>query len=190
MSTESTMDLFKSNYTSLNLDQVQCFDTRKSVSYAYILPKFKDITTMRPIVSYYHHPLKKSLNLASRALACVLKNANLDEFVLWKTQDLNREIKKLNLNLQIQHGTDTQIIPLCADIKNMYTELPHEDILKAVKLILNKCRKRPRREHVTIEKRKQGDVYIGESAVTRTTHVCFRFKEIEDICKFDLENIF
>ena len=98
---------------------------------------------MRPIVSYYHHPLKKSLNLASRALACVLKNANLDEFVLWKTQDLNREIKKLNSNLRIQHGTDTQIIPLCADIKNMYTELPHEDILKAVKFILSKCRKKP-----------------------------------------------
>ena len=47
-----------------------------------------------------------------------------------------------------------------------------------------------RREHVTIEKIKQGDVNIGKSAVTRTTHVCFSFKEIEDICKFDLENIF
>ena len=93
MSTESTMDLFKSNYISLNLDRVQCFDTRKSVPYAYIIPKFKNITTMRPIVSYYHHPLKNCLNLASRALACVLKIAKLDEFVLWKTQDLNKEIK-------------------------------------------------------------------------------------------------
>ena len=111
------MDLFKSHYTSLNLEKIQTFSTNKSVPYAYILPKFKDIERMRPIVSYYNHPLKKSLNLASRALACILKHAELDEFVLWKTQDLRNEIDKINIKLRSTHGRNTKIIPFCADIK-------------------------------------------------------------------------
>ena len=190
MSCETVMDIFKSNFTSLNLDRVHTFSTKKSVPYAYVLPKFKDIERMRPIVSYYNHPLKKSLNLASRALACVLKNADLDDFILWKTQDLNNEIRKINLKLRGQHGNNTKILPFCADIKNMYTELPHEDILKAVRFILEKCKSKTRRSNVTIEKCKQGDAIMGKSVITRTTHICFSFKEIEDICKFDLENIY
>ena len=119
-----------------------------------------------------------------------MKNADLEEFVLWKTQDLNIEIKKINEKLINQYGSHTEIIPFCADIKNMYTELPHEDILKAVRFILNRCQEKTRRKHVTIEKSKQGDAFIGKSAITKTTHACFSFDEIENICKFDLDNIF
>lgn len=71
----------------------------------------------------------------------------------------------------------------------MYTELPHEDILKASQFILKRCKQKTRRSHVTIEKRKQGDTNIGKSVITKSTHVCFSFNEIENICKFDLQNI-
>ena len=48
--------------------------------------------------------------------------------------------RKISCAAEIHH---TRIIPFCADIKNMYTELPYEDILKAIQFILKDVNKKP-----------------------------------------------
>lgn len=50
------------------------------LDYAYLLPKNKDLTRDRPIVSYTHHPLKRLFNIAARALAFIVKRARIKHF--------------------------------------------------------------------------------------------------------------
>lgn len=109
---------------------------------------------MRPIVSYYNHPLKSSLNITSRALAYILKKAELDDFNLWKTQDLNKSIYHKNTKSGSKHGKDTKIIPFYVDIKNMYNELLHDDILKTVSFVLGTC-KRNLEDHMVLLKKER-----------------------------------
>ena len=89
------------------------------------------------------------------------------------------------------YGNNTQFSVLCADIKNMYTELPHDEILKSIKFMLDRAKMKTRRKFVTIERRKKGDINLGKtSAVTSSTHTVLSFDEIYNICKFDIENIY
>ena len=60
-------------HTDNNLHRIQTFDISKQIPYSYILFKNKDDNRCRPLVSYYNHPLKRTLNMTSRALAYVLK---------------------------------------------------------------------------------------------------------------------
>ena len=123
---------------------------------------------MRPIVSYYNHPLKQSFNFASRGLGFLVKNADLDDFTLWKTHDLCSKIKECNTDLKNIFGGNTKIISYCADIKNMYTELPHKIILEAIQFVLDRCCKKTRRNNITLEKRKRGEIHLGENAAITT----------------------
>ena len=160
---------------------------KRSIPYAYTLLKFKDISRTRPIVSYFKHPLKETYNFASRALAHVIKMAQTNNFTLWKCQDMKQRIQKAQQDLTSQFNNTTKIMPLCADIKNMYTELPHEEILKSIKFMLRRCQQKTRRKHVTLERKKRGEIHLGKTnAVTSTTHVTLSFDKIYDICKYDI----
>ena len=84
--------------------------------------------------------------MASRALAYVIKNSNTENFTLWKTGDMKTTFHNYQEKLQNKFGKNTGILAYMADIKNMYTELPHEEILKAIKFMLDRCKKKKHHE--------------------------------------------
>ena len=117
--------------------------------------------------------------------------AQTNNFTLWKCQHMKQKIQKAQQDLTSQFNNTTKIMPLCADIKNMYTELPHEEILKSIKFMLRRCQQKTRRKHVTLERKKRGEIHLGKTnAVTSTTHVTLSFDKIFDICKYDIENTY
>ena len=56
--------------------------------------------------------------------------------------------------------------------------------------MLDRCEKTSRRKHVTLEKTPRGDIHLGKSGADISTHATLSFKQIYDICKFDLENVY
>ena len=75
--------------------------------YAYVMPKDKDIQRIRPIVSYFKHPLKRLLNMAARAVLLVLKRADVSSFTLWKTGDFTATLSDITERLRV-FGRDTR----------------------------------------------------------------------------------
>ena len=178
LTTTEVMGKFEDFHKKNNLNKIKVFHGKtRSIPYSYCLPKSKDITRIRPIVSYYKHPLKESYNYASRALTQIIKQTETRHFTLWKTQDLKPKIKLIQSELGKLYGDNTKFKTMCADIKNMYTELPHDEILKSIKFMLNKAKKTTRRKFITIEKRKRGEIHLGKtSAVTSDTHTALFFR--------------
>ena len=62
--------------------------------------------------------------------------------------------------MQQVYGKNTNFSILCGDIKNMYTELPHDEIIKAVEFMINRTKAKTRRKHVTIERKKRGEINL------------------------------
>ena len=186
------MDKFQKFHSKHKLQHIKKFHGKlRSIPYSYCLLKDKDITRIRPIVSYYNHPLKECYNYASRALAKIIKHSETNHFTLWKTQDMKSCIKQIQKDLQQVYGKNTNFSILCGDIKNMYTELPHDEIIKAVEFMINRTKAKTRRKHVTIERKKRGEINLGKtSAVTSESHTVLSFEKILEICKFDIKNTY
>ena len=133
---KQTFDKFKhfaeKNQYDRNIRSSQYHD----IPYCYTLPKAKDFNRFRPIVSYYNHPLKDLYNYTSRALMFILKKSPIQSFTLWKTTDLVPKINKASRKLQQTYGSNTNLICYCADIKNMYTSLPHNAIITSIQFMI------------------------------------------------------
>ena len=60
----------------------------------------------------------------------------------------------------------TCLLKYCADIKEMHTNYPHEDIIRAIEFVVHRCAavsKRGRRNSVCIERRPHGSISFGRS---------------------------
>ena len=118
LTTTEVMGKFEDFHKKNNLNKIKVFHGKtRSIPYSYCLPKSKDITRIRPIVSYYKHPLKESYNYASRALTQIIKQTETRHFTLWKTQDLKPKIKLIQSELGKLYGDKTKFRTTCADIK-------------------------------------------------------------------------
>ena len=81
---------------------------------------------------------------------------------------MKQRIQKAQQDLTSQFNNTTKIMPLCADIKNMYTELPHKEILKSIKFMLRRSNKnkkearhtrKEKERRNTFRKNKRGYIY-------------------------------
>jgi hypothetical protein len=156
-----------------------------SLPYAYVMPKNKDLEKIRPIVSYSVHPLRPMLRRASRALRYMLKEIphthfNLDRTDTFINDTLN--IYKLFKNEGFEH-----VMAVAGDIKQMYTELPHDFILEAVDWLCDTFFKQTRRQHVSAPRFARTGAHGGRDT-NDATMVTFSLKELREIIEFDLKN--
>jgi hypothetical protein len=162
------------------------FKTDSSLPYGYSMPKNKDINKNRPIVSYAVHPMKKMLNRAGRALQTILASIDPSQhFTLWKTLDFTTEIK-LDVDAILDSYPD--VVAYAGDIKNMFTELPHDEIIKAVTWAIEQMSSR--RKHVSVSKTGRGGARIGIPYCEDDSQVRMSFEDLMAIVKFDLDNCY
>jgi hypothetical protein len=100
----------------------------------YVLPKDKDITRMRPVVPYNNHPLKKSSNIISRALMFILIQFCPQSYTLFKTEDFKPILHQVNKVLE--NNPDLILVAKSGDVKQMFVDLPHDNIINALDWIL------------------------------------------------------
>jgi hypothetical protein len=149
-------------------------------TYAFGQPKHKDHSLFRPIVSYACHPFKLLLNFCSRALLFMLTLACASHWSLLNETLLPSSLASSFGNIRSLYDENTSFLFFSADVKNMFTCLPHSDIIEAVQWLL------ARFQSIT-----------SKSGVWMTAHTASLHKDdpsaiflsldfILSICKFDI----
>ncbi len=160
-----------------------------SLPYVYLLPKQKDLDRWRPIMSYCHHPMRKVMNVAARALAFCLSRAPqcYRHFSLHRTMDVCREINRAYSALKT--GDQTVVYAFVGDVKNMFTELPHDDIRAACEFFIDITSRETRRDRVAVKRSGTKGVHLGRSYSSATVAE-ISWNTLREIIDFDLNNVF
>jgi hypothetical protein len=137
---EALLEL-KKQYFDADWDAICAWDNKGTLPSSYITPKAKaPLSKFRPLVSFLHHPMKKLLKIQARALLFLLDNIKLKGFSLIRIPDLKSRIIDLQSGiddfLSSSATNNPKIRTFLADVKNMYTELPHDVIIKAVNWLI------------------------------------------------------
>ena len=151
--------------------------------------KNKDINKSRPIVSYACHPLQKMFNFTGRSfMFLLLNNEELQHFTLPRTQDF---ISKYLIPFKDKYSTldkPYEILSLSYDVKNMYTELPHDMIIQSLHWVLDSSSKTRfgRHKRVNLLKTGRNGVRFQRSGGTFS----LSFNQLLEFASFDLNNVF
>ncbi len=142
-------------YYSIDGERYGPFNKTGTLGYGYVLPKHKDSTRTRPIVSMRQHPLKNVYKLVGRCLQFLLTSLDttiVPHYILYKTLDLKTRLNNYLQSLQSSFPPNTNINFLCitSDIKNMFTSLPHTSILNSILWLI----------HTSIETHNRSSQYI------------------------------
>ena len=130
-----------------NWQNIHPFATALNFPYAYLLPKWKDVSMLvqdfrcRPIVSCYRHPCEKLFHCVGKAVLLCLRNANFTHFSLWRTQDTKDWISSLAVPSQLPYGQDTRFLFGVGDISNMYDKLAHAYIIDCLQWLFESAYK-------------------------------------------------
>jgi hypothetical protein len=149
----------------------------------YAVPKEKDIEKMRPIVSYAKHPWKIALNTTAQIIVFLLRRMGLDETVIWRMMDVKKIVGELN-----EWSGETRM--MVGDIKNMYTELPHKEIIEVIEWLVDRVKGKVRgSKWLRVEKRGRGGGGFGRGEVKKGW-VELKMRDIVRVVMFDLNNCY
>ena len=196
LSTTEYRQLMKQHHTEHDWDRIAPFPSKSNthIPYAYAFQKFKDANKDRPIMSYFKHCCKKIYRLGSRGLSYILKHSKLESFTLWNVQDLSEATFKIYDEIGDTFGPSTRNRPYCADVKEMYTRLPHAELKNSIEFAITHCAentKRGRRRCLTFERLKNGTINFGRSDPhLKSQLVTLTFDEIRTICFIDIETAY
>lgn len=186
---ESLVKLYIETFYHKQWKGIAPLRAKGTIPYAYVVPKFKDLNRNRPLISYFNHPLKNVFQVTQRALMFLTKQWPARKFTLSKTGDFVTRIHDVETQLSTVFGEDTRMIPVLADIKEMFTNLSHASIMEAVKAVIEHATRQTRSQYVKVPKSKLDDVAFGKSANRHTAYeICF--KQILEVVRFDLDYAF
>jgi hypothetical protein len=182
------MYFFRHSYKANNWNLIARYNTKGEPPYPYFVRKAKDITKIRPIVSFFNHPLKKVLQKsASGFLACLKalpQQYNIGN--IFNTRDMiPAMIQKFNL-LKDTFQDQTEIIVYAGDIKEMYTHLPQHIIIQAIHWILNIIKQHTRRNEVSVHSSSSKQTRIGKSYSYDNSFTAITFNQLFNICLFEI----
>ncbi|GBG71668.1 hypothetical protein CBR_g9083 [Chara braunii] len=132
------LEEMKSDLTNQGLKQCVKIDMKGTFGCAYVQPKHKDLDRYRPICPSYCEPTVKFSRCEAKALNHLLFALPASwHFNLQDVSGLVPRIKKLNQKLLHVPGANLHISTMSYDIKDMFSKLPHEDIMQAAHWIIN-----------------------------------------------------
>jgi hypothetical protein len=172
-------------YYSIDGERYGRFNTRNKFPYGYVLPKHKDPTRTRPIVSMKYHPLKNIYKIIGRCLQFLLKSLDTNivpHYVLFKTFDLKIHLNQYLTSLQSTFPPNTNIDFLCvtSDIKNMFTSLRHESIINAILWLI----------HTSIETHHRSSQYIVlDEYDQQIIHFYPTYSELNNLIMIDITTL-
>ncbi|GBG86226.1 hypothetical protein CBR_g41131 [Chara braunii] len=105
---------------------------------AYVLPKHKDLCRFRPICPTYSEPTIKAGRNMSRALNHMLFTLLRDwHFNLRYVSTVASRIDVFNRRLERWMKRGCELVSRSYDIKDMFSRLPHEEIVKSVEWLVD-----------------------------------------------------
>ena len=155
------------------------------VPFAHILPKSKDTTRYRPIVSYAKHPLKKVMSVCQRAIMYIISTLPQQHFNLPRTQDFLNKMTAFSQQMKFLHGESVLLLPFSLDIKEMFTGLPHLVIRTAVRWLLDHAKTCTRSVFIRVPKDKKMSCAWGKSSNLAEV-LEISFQQVFEVVNFDL----
>jgi hypothetical protein len=132
------------------------FYTGGSLPYAYVNRKNKDTNRCRSIVAFSNAPHLVQLRYCARSFYFIIKQIRVNTFTLWTAHDFRDPILLLIDKLRNSpwaNGYDISLVGVASDVKDMYSNLEHRDIMSAVAWALSVFRKQFRRDRVNVARR-------------------------------------
>jgi hypothetical protein len=159
---------------------------------ACLLPKNKDITRFRPLVSYAKFHTRTIGKLISRALTVLIRILKSK----WKTMELDKTkdfIATLNRTMATSKWKEVlagDITMVKWDIKNQFTNLPKKKVLVALEMALHQLHIITKKKHFAIRRRatekKSDRVGTGSPRIWHT----ISFDTVLNYAKMELETPF
>ena len=168
------------------------WNSKGTLCSSYALPKHKGpATKSRPVVPAHKHPARRFLQAVSLVFMRLIAQhtAYPDHFNITATKDVVPAFAAINKRLRPLPG-DTGMLTF--DVKNMYTELPHDAIRSASAHFLQWSRSLSRRRSpsewlVDVRRRR---VYASRHQYDASRCVRIRLSDLLDAVAFELDNIF
>lgn len=153
---------------------------------AYIIPKNKNLNKYRPIISYSNHSLKKLLKIASRGLFHILKNIkSIKHFNITKSTEFMEFIKDIKLK------SSKQYMLIKGDIKEMFSNIPHEELKKTINWFINIYKQEHNSEIISIKVNGKIETYTGYyDGKKKRLFKEITLDQIKNIAFFDIDNAF
>ena len=132
------------------------------------------------------------LNYCGRSLMfLLLSNSNLSHFTLPRTHDFlkyHTNILQKKISDLKSDNSDYELLSLSYDVKNMYTELPHDKIMNSIRWRIEqtKLTKLGRHNRIHIQKTGRNVVTFQRSGGS----FAITFAQLLVFAQFDLENVF
>ncbi|GBG63988.1 hypothetical protein CBR_g40232 [Chara braunii] len=126
----------KEKFDESRLGDMARWDREGELQHAYILAKEKDKRKRRPIVPSFASPFRSASGLLSTVLNTLIRNVSVPHFNLHAMCDLKDEISKINQYGRTTGTADLSFVARTYDIKEMFTQLPHCEIIKAVQWVV------------------------------------------------------
>ena len=167
--------------------------------------KNKDIKKHRPITPYFAHPNSKLLKIVHAALSFMMTKLRSSDrtffsFDIGKPSNLTPLVARINkdaLSCVTKGRPRANIDLFMGDIKQMYTELSHDELKTAVDWIILrfstrygrtmslKVRKHLRKDPTE----KQMNVVLGSSCVSNKRYYKISMLQLRALIHFDIDNV-
>lgn len=159
---------------------------KETLHIAYIIPKNKNLNKYRPIISYSNHSLKKLFKIASRGLFHILKNIkSIKHFNITKSTEFMEFIKDIKLK------SSKQYMLIKGDIKEMFSNIPHEELKKTINWFINIYKQEHNSEIISIKVNGKIETYTGYyDGKKKRLFKEITLDQIKNIAFFDIDNAF
>ncbi|GBG73081.1 hypothetical protein CBR_g12797 [Chara braunii] len=168
------------------IEQFAKLDMKGSFGEAYVHPKHKDLDRFRPICPSYADPATKTASCVAKALNHVLFNIPEKwHFNMCSVNEVPRQIERFNNANICKEEEDLLMEAMSYDIKDMFSKLPHADIMESVNWIIDMYRAKGK-TWIRVNTRGKGCTF---GITTGADH--WRKMELEEIRNFvrvDLEH--
>ncbi|GBG85835.1 hypothetical protein CBR_g40645 [Chara braunii] len=153
------------------------WDGKGRYGVSYVLPKHKDTSRFRPICPTFKEPMVKTGCVVTKALNHLLFQLPVDNhFNLQAVSNLVGRLQRINK--KIERGKLGRVESSSYDIKEMFSRLPHEDILDAVSWIVDHYRGKGK-SFVRVNTRGRGPSFGKTTGADN-----WRQLELDDMLKF------
>ncbi|GBG65916.1 hypothetical protein CBR_g54209 [Chara braunii] len=154
------------------------WDGKGHVGKAYALPKHKDLDWYRPICPTFSEPTARTGKAVAKGLNHLLFTLPHDlHFNLKAVSSLTSRLEAVNRKCARQ-GSGAILTARSYDIKDMFSQLPHDEILQAVDWVI-KWHKEKGRQFVRVNTRGRGSTF---GLTTGQDH--WRLLEFDDVFNF------
>lgn len=178
---KDVLSYMRLSYEQMNWQSLLPFSRSACLGNGYVLPKNKDPQNKdRPIIPSTKHPARRLLKIAARGWLFIISSVKVPHFNIVATNKLKPFIKGCNKD---KHLEDLALVTF--DVKNMFTELEHGDVLNALLWIIEHCPK----GSIIVSKNRQGSTHFGH-CFDKLVEIRFKLSTLVALARFELSHAF